>query len=107
MSRKCWELPFFLSILHKNNGLKKYGIIEITDRTIYDKAIEEKISQYFNNQNTPRIDHSELLNDDNKNYQVWLVGKESDPDRESDIKITVFFDSKNKRDYMRLFHPKN
>lgn len=35
-------------ILQKDNGLGKYDVVEIIDRTIYDKATEEKITQYFN-----------------------------------------------------------
>lgn len=94
-------------ILHKNSGLGKYDVVDIIDRMIYDRAEEEKISQYFENLNTPSIDYSELINDDNASYQVWLISKASDSDRESDTKITVFFDSNNKRKAMRLFHPKN
>lgn len=94
-------------ILHKNSGLGKYDVVDIIDRMIYDRAEEEKISQYFENLNTPSIDYSELINDDNASYQVWLISKASDSDRESDTKITVFFNSNNKRKAMRLFHPKN
>lgn len=107
------KLEYFLygkcnfEILHKNYGFGRYDVVEIVDRPIYDKAAEEKITQYFDNLNAPSIDYSELLNDDDKNYQVWLISKESDPDREYDTKITVFFDSNNKRKTMRLFHPKN
>ncbi|MBD9092914.1 MAG: hypothetical protein EGQ20_10345 [Bacteroides oleiciplenus] len=94
-------------ILHKNSGLGNSDVVDIIDRLVYDRTAEEKISQYFENLNTPSIDYSELINDNNASYQVWLISKASDPDRESDTKIAVFFDSNNKRKAMRLFHPKN
>lgn len=81
-------------------------MIEIRDRPVYDRAVEEKIMQYFDNLYIPSIDYYELVNDDNANYQVWELSKESDPDRKSDTKITVFFDHNNKRSTIRLFHPK-
>lgn len=93
-------------ILWKNSSSGKYDVVEIKDKSIYDRAAEEKILQYFNNLNAPSIDYSELINDDNANYQVWEISKESDPDRESDTKITVFYDSENRRTRMSLFHPK-
>lgn len=93
-------------ILWKNSSPGKYDVVEIRDKSIYDRAAEEKILQYFNNLNAPSIDYSELINDDNANYQVWEISKESDPDRESDTKITVSYDSENRRTRMRLFHPK-
>lgn len=60
----------------------------------YDKSLDEYL-------------YGSFLPDADKSYQVWLISKESDPDRESDTKITVFFESNNKRKTMRLFHPKN
>lgn len=93
-------------ILWKNSSSGKYDVVEIKDKSIYDRAAEEKILQYFNNLNAPSIDYSELINDDNANYQVWEISKESDLDRESDTKITVFYDSENRRTRMSLFHPK-
>lgn len=92
-------------ILRKNIGSGNYDVVEIRDRPIYDRAAEEKVLQYFNSLNAPSIDYTELINDDNANYQVWEISKESDPDRESDTKITVLYDSENRRTRMRLFHP--
>ncbi|MEY8592462.1 hypothetical protein AALK14_13535 [Butyricimonas hominis] len=106
------KLEYFLyrkcnsSILHKNNDFGRYKLIEITDRPVYDRAAEEKIMQYFDKLNAPTIDYVELINDDNANYQIWEISKESDPDRVFDTKITVLFDHKNKRSHIRLYRPR-
>ena len=105
------KLEYFLyykcnsDILHKNNNFGRYKMIEIIDRLVYDRAAEEKIMQYFDNLNTPTINDSELVNDDNANYQIWKISKESNPSGKSGTKITVLFDHKNKRSHIRLYHP--
>lgn len=65
--------------------------------------LNKELSSIFRIHNAPSIDWSELINDDYQKYQVWLISKESDPDRWNDIKITVFFDENNNRISMRLF----
>lgn len=106
------KLEYFLyskcnsSILQKNLNLGRYKIIEITDRLTYDRMAEEKIMQYFERLNAPIIGYSELVNDDDAMYQIWEIGKESDPDGRFNIKITVLFDHKNKRSHIRLYNPK-
>lgn len=78
--------------------------VKFPDEYLFIDEILNELMSIFNSCNTPAIDYSELINDDEKHYQVWAISKESDKHRNTDTRITVFFNDKNKRTYMRLFH---
>ena len=90
-----------------SSEIKKYNLRTEKYETLENikKDLNEEVLEIFNRCNAPSLDWSDLINDDYANYQVWLISKESDPERLSDIKITVFFNNDRKRTHLRLFHP--
>lgn len=108
--RRCLEYYLYgkckSKLVRRNIVLSSSTNAGILDEQQYVRQAKEQIAVYFNRLHAPEVGEAELLDDDRKEYEVWNLYKVADTEGEAPTKVVVLYDSKGRRNGIRLFHPR-